>query len=148
MWAGQVSSPVRLERTERKDGCKGRERRAGLPPVIYSTSEDLLVTLVSDPQQTTPRFCGSCTFRGRVIFIFDLDLIGVTEVEWKCDFKALIFFASDRATVAVVKHYVLPGKHKRGLKKTTQRGKCGGKRRRVAPLGSAFKTDQTRLKGP
>lgn len=138
MWAGQVSSPVRLERKERKDGCKGRERRAGLPPVIYSTSEDLLVTLVSDPQQTTPRFCGSCTFRGRVIFIFDLDLIGVTEVEWKCDFKALILFASDGAAVAVVKHYVLPGKHKRGLKKNNTEREVWRKEEKSGPLGQCF----------
>lgn len=138
MWAGQVSSPVRLERKERKDGCKGRERRAGLPPVIYSTSEDLLVTLVSDPQQTTPRFCGSCTFRGRVIFIFDLDLIGVTQVEWKCDFKALIFFASDGAAVAVVKHYVLLGKHKRGLKKNNTGREVWRKEEKSGPLGQCF----------
>ena len=63
MWAGQVSSPVRLERKEKKDGCKKRERRGNVSPVICVASGDLVVTLVSVPQQTTTLF-----FRARIGF--------------------------------------------------------------------------------
>lgn len=64
-------------------------------------------------------------------------------------FVVLIFPISGGRVVTVVSHYMLLGKHKRERvkKKKKREGSVEERRGERPPLGSAFKADQTRLKG-
>lgn len=98
--------------------------------------------MVSVPQQTTALFCGCLSYIGAVIFS-PIDSICVTEPECKRDFKVFISPPVVVAVVTVVRRLYAGKRHERAK----QERKVWRKEEKRGPLGNAFKTDQTRLKG-